>query len=114
MKQVRASFEVFKIGHWKSNVSFCYRLVCLTSSSSSTLFCSSCLESSAMFDVRHQSGAFTLLTLGFLNIYKFLNLVKCCAQITDIENLVVAPISKASVRQRARRTGRIRPGKCYR
>ncbi|KAM0006599.1 putative RNA helicase [Helianthus debilis subsp. tardiflorus] len=56
----------------------------------------------------------SLLTLGFLNIYKFLNLVKCCAHITDIENLVVAPISKASARQRARRTGRIRPEKCYR
>ncbi|MFS8004217.1 putative RNA helicase [Helianthus anomalus] len=55
----------------------------------------------------------SLLTLGFLNIYKFLNLVKCWAQITDIENLVVAPISKASARQRARRTGRIQPGKCY-
>ncbi|KAL8192178.1 hypothetical protein R6Q57_028040 [Mikania cordata] len=34
--------------------------------------------------------------------------------ITDIENLVVAPISKASARQRAGRAGRIRPGKCYR
>ncbi|KAM0021195.1 putative RNA helicase [Helianthus debilis subsp. tardiflorus] len=34
--------------------------------------------------------------------------------ITDIENLVVAPISKESARQRARRTGRIRPGKYYR
>ncbi|GKV36801.1 hypothetical protein SLEP1_g44893 [Rubroshorea leprosula] len=34
--------------------------------------------------------------------------------ISDIENLVVAPISKASARQRAGRAGRIRPGKCYR
>nr|GFC63134.1 probable pre-mRNA-splicing factor ATP-dependent RNA helicase DEAH9 [Tanacetum cinerariifolium] len=34
--------------------------------------------------------------------------------ITDIENLVVAPISKASARQRAGRAGRVRPGKCYR
>ncbi|KAE8673291.1 RNA helicase family protein isoform 2 [Hibiscus syriacus] len=34
--------------------------------------------------------------------------------ITDIENLVVAPISKASAKQRAGRAGRIRPGKCYR
>ncbi|XP_073139781.1 probable pre-mRNA-splicing factor ATP-dependent RNA helicase DEAH9 isoform X2 [Henckelia pumila] len=33
---------------------------------------------------------------------------------TDIENLVVTPISKASARQRAGRAGRIRPGKCYR
>ncbi|KAL3820393.1 hypothetical protein ACJIZ3_006298 [Penstemon smallii] len=33
---------------------------------------------------------------------------------TDIENLVVAPISKASARQRAGRAGRLRPGKCYR
>ncbi|KAL7129909.1 hypothetical protein ABFS83_13G099700 [Erythranthe nasuta] len=33
---------------------------------------------------------------------------------TDIENLVVAPISKASARQRAGRAGRVRPGKCYR
>ncbi|KAI4312977.1 hypothetical protein MLD38_037761 [Melastoma candidum] len=35
-------------------------------------------------------------------------------QITDIENLVVAPISQASARQRAGRAGRVRPGKCYR
>ncbi|KAL9671491.1 hypothetical protein QQ045_009059 [Rhodiola kirilowii] len=34
--------------------------------------------------------------------------------VTDIENLVVAPISKASARQRAGRAGRVRPGKCYR
>ncbi|KAI5657257.1 hypothetical protein M9H77_26050 [Catharanthus roseus] len=34
--------------------------------------------------------------------------------ISDIENLVVAPISRASARQRAGRAGRIRPGKCYR
>ncbi|CAA0817835.1 RNA helicase family protein [Striga hermonthica] len=34
--------------------------------------------------------------------------------VTDIENLVVAPISKASARQRAGRAGRMRPGKCYR
>ncbi|KAM1045710.1 hypothetical protein ACFX2I_036584 [Malus domestica] len=34
--------------------------------------------------------------------------------ITDIENLVVAPISKASARQRTGRAGRVRPGKCYR
>ncbi|KAM7525052.1 hypothetical protein LguiA_014954 [Lonicera macranthoides] len=34
--------------------------------------------------------------------------------LTDIENLVVAPISKASARQRAGRAGRVRPGKCYR
>ncbi|XVE88150.1 hypothetical protein DITRI_Ditri19aG0045000 [Diplodiscus trichospermus] len=34
--------------------------------------------------------------------------------ISDIENLVVAPISKASARQRAGRAGRLRPGKCYR
>ncbi|KAL8468160.1 hypothetical protein ACS0TY_031413 [Phlomoides rotata] len=33
---------------------------------------------------------------------------------TDIENLIVAPISKASARQRAGRAGRVRPGKCYR
>ncbi|KAK6149987.1 hypothetical protein DH2020_017512 [Rehmannia glutinosa] len=35
-------------------------------------------------------------------------------EVTDIENLVVAPISKASARQRAGRAGRVRPGKCYR
>ncbi|KHG03250.1 putative ATP-dependent RNA helicase DHX35 [Gossypium arboreum] len=35
-------------------------------------------------------------------------------EISDIENLVVAPISKASARQRAGRAGRLRPGKCYR
>lgn len=35
-------------------------------------------------------------------------------QITDIESLIVAPISKASARQRTGRAGRIRPGKCYR
>lgn len=35
-------------------------------------------------------------------------------QMSDIENLVVAPISKASARQRAGRAGRVRPGKCYR
>lgn len=34
--------------------------------------------------------------------------------ISDIENLVVAPISKASARQRAGRAGRVQPGKCYR
>ncbi|KAK7412419.1 hypothetical protein VNO78_03878 [Psophocarpus tetragonolobus] len=34
--------------------------------------------------------------------------------ISDIENLVVSPISKASARQRAGRAGRVRPGKCYR
>lgn len=34
--------------------------------------------------------------------------------ISDIENLVVAPISKASARQRAGRAGRLRPGMCYR
>ncbi|XP_052183025.1 probable pre-mRNA-splicing factor ATP-dependent RNA helicase DEAH9 [Diospyros lotus] len=34
--------------------------------------------------------------------------------ISDIENLVVVPISKASARQRAGRAGRVRPGKCYR
>ncbi|GFQ05352.1 probable ATP-dependent RNA helicase dhx35 [Phtheirospermum japonicum] len=34
--------------------------------------------------------------------------------VADIENLVVAPISKASARQRAGRAGRVRPGKCYR
>ncbi|KAI4312228.1 hypothetical protein MLD38_037064 [Melastoma candidum] len=34
--------------------------------------------------------------------------------ITDIENLVVAPTSQASARQRAGRAGRVRPGKCYR
>ncbi|XP_010915577.1 probable pre-mRNA-splicing factor ATP-dependent RNA helicase DEAH9 [Elaeis guineensis] len=34
--------------------------------------------------------------------------------IADIENLVVAPISKASARQRAGRAGRVRPGKCFR
>ncbi|KAF5944491.1 hypothetical protein HYC85_018568 [Camellia sinensis] len=33
--------------------------------------------------------------------------------ISDIENLVVAPISKASARQRAGRAGRVRPGKLY-
>ncbi|KAK8469012.1 hypothetical protein PHAVU_006G179000 [Phaseolus vulgaris] len=34
--------------------------------------------------------------------------------ISDIENLVVAPISRASARQRTGRAGRVRPGKCYR
>lgn len=34
--------------------------------------------------------------------------------LSDIENLVVAPISKASAKQRAGRAGRVRPGKCYR
>ncbi|KAK6932640.1 LOW QUALITY PROTEIN: Helicase-associated domain [Dillenia turbinata] len=34
--------------------------------------------------------------------------------ISDLENLIVAPISKASARQRAGRAGRVRPGKCYR
>ncbi|KAG9446137.1 hypothetical protein H6P81_012265 [Aristolochia fimbriata] len=34
--------------------------------------------------------------------------------IADIENLIVAPISKASARQRAGRAGRVRSGKCYR
>ncbi|CAH9112200.1 unnamed protein product [Cuscuta europaea] len=35
-------------------------------------------------------------------------------EISDIENLIVAPISKASARQRAGRAGRVRPGKCFR
>ncbi|GAU39588.1 hypothetical protein TSUD_384710 [Trifolium subterraneum] len=35
-------------------------------------------------------------------------------EISDIENLVVAPISRASAKQRAGRAGRVRPGKCYR
>ncbi|URD78796.1 hypothetical protein MUK42_02456 [Musa troglodytarum] len=35
-------------------------------------------------------------------------------EISDIESLVVTPISKASARQRAGRAGRIRPGKCFR
>lgn len=34
--------------------------------------------------------------------------------ISDIESLVVAPISKASARQRAGRAGRVRSGKCFR
>ncbi|KAL0906039.1 hypothetical protein M5K25_024500 [Dendrobium thyrsiflorum] len=34
--------------------------------------------------------------------------------ISDIENLVVAPISKASAKQRAGRAGRVRSGKCFR
>ncbi|GAB2298615.1 ATPdependent RNA helicase [Dionaea muscipula] len=34
--------------------------------------------------------------------------------ISDIEKLIVAPISKASARQRAGRAGRLRPGKCFR
>ncbi|KAL5576622.1 hypothetical protein UlMin_018321, partial [Ulmus minor] len=34
--------------------------------------------------------------------------------ISNIKNLVVAPISKASARQRAGRAGRVRPRKCYR
>ncbi|KAL1222917.1 putative pre-mRNA-splicing factor ATP-dependent RNA helicase DEAH9 [Cardamine amara subsp. amara] len=34
--------------------------------------------------------------------------------ISDIESLVVAPISKASAKQRSGRAGRVRPGKCYR
>ncbi|KAH9309374.1 hypothetical protein KI387_037285, partial [Taxus chinensis] len=34
--------------------------------------------------------------------------------ITDIESLVVVPISKASAQQRAGRAGRVRSGKCYR
>ncbi|KAG0502404.1 hypothetical protein HPP92_002476 [Vanilla planifolia] len=34
--------------------------------------------------------------------------------ISDIENLIVAPISRASARQRSGRAGRVRPGKCFR
>ena len=34
--------------------------------------------------------------------------------VTDVEALVVAPISQASAEQRAGRAGRERPGKCYR
>lgn len=44
-----------------------------------------------------------------MNIFRNLS-----CQISDIENLVVAPISKASARQRAGRAGRVRPGKCFR
>ncbi|TVU22850.1 hypothetical protein EJB05_32570 [Eragrostis curvula] len=39
---------------------------------------------------------------------------KCYNPVSDIESLVVAPISKASARQRAGRAGRVRPGKCFR
>ncbi|KAM0841759.1 hypothetical protein ACQ4PT_058806 [Festuca glaucescens] len=39
---------------------------------------------------------------------------KCYNPIADLESLVVAPISKASARQRAGRAGRVRPGKCFR
>ncbi|KAM0910145.1 hypothetical protein ACQ4PT_014364 [Festuca glaucescens] len=39
---------------------------------------------------------------------------KCYNPISDLESLVVAPISKASARQRAGRAGRVRPGKCFR
>ncbi|XP_062189991.1 probable pre-mRNA-splicing factor ATP-dependent RNA helicase DEAH9 [Phragmites australis] len=39
---------------------------------------------------------------------------KCYNPISDIESLVVVPISKASARQRAGRAGRMRPGKCFR
>ncbi|KAH0941291.1 hypothetical protein HID58_000928 [Brassica napus] len=39
-------------------------------------------------------------------------LLFCCK--SHIESLVVAPISKASARQRSGRAGRVRPGKCYR
>ncbi|XP_021907627.1 probable pre-mRNA-splicing factor ATP-dependent RNA helicase DEAH9 isoform X2 [Carica papaya] len=42
------------------------------------------------------------------------SLWKVSNDISDIESLVVAPISKASARQRAGRAGRVRPGKCYR
>lgn len=33
---------------------------------------------------------------------------------TDVEALVVAPVSQASAKQRAGRAGRVRPGKCFR
>ncbi|KAJ1282049.1 hypothetical protein BS78_03G020300 [Paspalum vaginatum] len=39
---------------------------------------------------------------------------KCYNPISDIESLVVAPISKASARQRTGRAGRVQPGKCFR
>lgn len=42
------------------------------------------------------------------------SLTLCLVQISDLESLVVAPISKASARQRAGRAGRVRPGKCFR
>lgn len=35
-------------------------------------------------------------------------------EMTDVEALVVAPVSQASAKQRAGRAGRVRPGKCFR
>ena len=54
------------------------------------------------------------LFASFICVMIFTNLVCYSIQITDLENLVVAPISKASARQRAGRARRVRPGKCYR
>ncbi|KAK1382975.1 hypothetical protein POM88_020710 [Heracleum sosnowskyi] len=50
-------------------------------------------------------NTYLLINLGLVSSHLLI-------MITDVENLIVAPISKASARQRAGRAGRVRPGKC--
>ena len=54
------------------------------------------------------------MSVSLLDLYILCYYIHFLLQISDIENLVVAPISKASAKQRAGRAGRVRPGKCYR
>ena len=54
------------------------------------------------------------LFASFSCVMIFTNLVCYSIQITNIENIVVAPISKASAGHRAGSAGRVRPRKCYR
>ncbi|KAI4312234.1 hypothetical protein MLD38_037070 [Melastoma candidum] len=61
-------------------------------------------------DVINPAAGVVHLSTNVVDRYYFSMLT---LEITDIENLVVAPISQASARQRAGRAGRVRPGKCY-
>lgn len=66
--------------------------------------------SNSIFQKSSLLNSFSLTDLDLTNC----NFLLSYMTISDIENLVVAPISRASARQRAGRAGRVRPGKCYR
>ena len=57
---------------------------------------------------------FALSKVLLLSRYWWLHILDFWLQIKDVEALIVAPISKASAKQRAGRAGRIRPGTCFR